>query len=344
MKHNKTNSQMGRMGYISLLRATGEDGSSILSWRNDPAICSNFFSPERVSSAEHERWYKAMLRDKNTAIYVAWRGNERIGVIRFEKKMAVVSISVNVAPHLIGKGFGSEIIRLGTERYYAETKQKAPIIAKIQRKNIASQKAFRNAGYKKKAEDNEKVIYIRKAEDLYVRNGEICLRPLGKEHINKRYLKWLNDPDVTKYLETKKSTEKELKTYYQHTLDSINAIVFAIEVGKKHIGNAKLEINWKHAYASFGIMIGDKRCWGKGYGSKVARIMAGYAFNRLGLYAVTLGVYGNHTAAIHAYEKAGFCIKGCIQDMLNFEGNRVDKVIMGVTSTDFKHARQDKIK
>lgn len=319
---------------INLLRATNEDSNYILSWRNDPAIRYNFFCPGRVSSAEHARWYKERLRDENTAMYMAWCDNERIGVIRFEKKRAAVYISVNVAPHLIGKGFGSRIISLGTERYYAETKQKAPIIAKIQQKNITSQKAFQNAGYKKKAEDNEKVIYIRKAEDLYVRNGEICLRPLGKEHINKRYLKWLNDSDVTKYLETKKSTEKELKTYYQRVSDNMNIIVFAIEAGKKHIGNAKLEINWKHAYASFGTMIGDKRYWGKGYGSKVARIMADYAFNRLGLYTVTLGVYGNHAAAIRAYKKAGFNINGRIRGMLNFEGKRVDKVFMGISQKD----------
>ena len=324
------------MNQLSLLRAAEDDGAYMLNWRNDPAIWNNFFDSRRISLAEHARWYKKRLRDKDTAMYIARYGSERVGVIRFEKKRNAVSVSVNVAPHLIGKGFGSEIIRLGTERYYAETKETAPVIAEIKMENISSQKAFQKAGYKKKASNGKTVSFIRRPEDMFICEGAVCLIPLRKKHINLRYLGWLNDPDVTKYLETKKSTGKELKAFYQHILNNMNTIAFAIEVRKKHIGNTKLEINWKHGYANFGIMIGDKKQWGKGYGPKVARLIAGYTFNRLGLHALTLGVYGNHAAAIRSYKKAGFHVKGRVQDMLNFEGKRVDKVFMGISRGEFK--------
>ncbi len=372
------------MIHISLLRAEEDDSNYILNWRNDPAVRNNFFNSGHVSPEEHERWYKKRLHDPDTAIYIARVGNERIGVIRFEKHTGGVMVSANVAPHLIGKGFGSELIRLGTERYFAETKQESPVIAKIKAGNIASQKAFQKAGYKKKSSDNAKISFAKKPEDMHICDKELCLVPLRKRHISAAYLKWLNDPDVTKYLETKKSTEKELRAHYQRILDNMNTVVFAIEARKKgllrntpkpsfprkresknrdtrrqkfldspvkpendsleafrnspkkHIGNAKLEINWKHGYASFGIMIGDKKQWGKGYGERTARLIADYIFNRLNLYAVILGVYGNHTAAIKSYLKAGFHIKGRVQDMLNFEGKRVDKVFMGISRNEFK--------
>lgn len=324
------------MKYASLQRATEDDSKHILSWRNDPKVRNHFFDSRRVSLAEHTRWYKKRLSDPDTAMYIARYGNERTGVIRFEKKKNAVSVSVNVAPHLIGKGLGSEIIRLGTERYYAETKEASPVIVDIKSGNIASQKAFQKAGYCRKTTDKAKVTFIKKLEDVYIYDNEICLRPLRGEHVNKRYLSWLNDPDVTRYLETKKSTEKELRDYYAHILNNRNAIVFAIEVRREHIGNAKLEINWKHKYANFGIMIGDKRQWGKGYGTRAARLITEYVFNRLGLYAVTLGVYGNHIAAIKSYKKAGFHVRGRVQDMLDFEGGRVDKVIMGISRSEFK--------
>ncbi|MFH0840011.1 MAG: GNAT family N-acetyltransferase [Candidatus Omnitrophota bacterium] len=324
------------MKYISLLRATEDDGIHILNWRNDPTVQSNFFDSRRISFEEHMRWYKEKLRDPDAALYISRYGNDRIGVIRFEKKKAAVSVSVNVAPHLIGKGFGSEIIRLGTERYYAETKQNVPVVAEIKIENISSQKAFRKAGYNKKTKDKAKIVFIRKPEDTCIRDKEICFLPLQQKHINKIYLGWLNDPDVTKYLETKKSTEEELKTYYKNILGNINVMIFAIEVRKRHIGNAKLEVNWKHGYANFGIMIGDKKEWGKGYGARVARLIADYAINRLNLYSVILGVYGNHTAAIRSYIKAGFHIKGRMRGMLDFEGKRVDKVFMGISRKELE--------
>jgi len=324
------------MRHIDLLRATEDDGMYILNWRNDPAVRGNFFDSKSISLRQHMQWYKEKLHDPDTAIYIAWDDKNRIGVIRFEKKKGAVMVSVNVAPDLIGKGYGSEIIRLGTERYYAETKEEAPVIAEIKVGNIASQKAFQKAGYCRKALDKTKITFIKKPEDMYIYDKEICLQPLRREHINNRYLSWLNDSDVTRFLETKKSTKKELSDYYKNILKNTNAVIFAIEIHKKHIGNAKLEINWKHGYANFGIMIGDKKQWGKGYGTRVARIIIDYVFNRLSFHAVTLGVYGNHDAAIMSYKRAGFRIKGRVQDMLNFEGRRVDKVIMGISRRDFK--------
>lgn len=323
------------MRHINLERATEDDSRAIWRWRNDPVIRNNFFDSRRISMREHARWYKERLNDSDTAIYVARYDNERIGVIRFEKKKGFTAVSVNVAPHLIGKGFGGDLIRLGTERYYAETKEVVPVIAKIRIENISSQKAFQSAGYMKKTSDKARVTFVKNADTMRVCDKEISLTPLREKHINRTYLKWLNDPEVTRYLETKRSTEKELRTYYERMLNEKNAIVFAIEVRRKHIGNAKLEINWKHGYASFGMMIGDKKQWGKGYGTRTAQLLTGYAFKRLGMHAVTLGVYGNHASAIKAYEKAGFSVKGRIPGMLDFEGNRVDKVIMGISSNEF---------
>lgn len=323
------------MNRISLLRAAEDDKTYVWSSRNDAAVRGNFFNSDRIPWETHTKWYEERLHDANTAIYIARYGKNRIGVIRFEKKKNVVLVSVHVNSELIGKGLGSEIIRLGTERYYAETKKEAPVIAEIKSENIASQKAFQKAGYRKKAAGKAKITFIKSPEDMYIYDKEIRLRPLQKEHINKRYLNWLNDPDITRFLETKKSTEKELKDFYQRILNNMNTVIFAIEVRKKHIGNAKLEINWKHKYASFGIMIGDKKQWGRGYGTRTAQLIADYAFNRLGMYAVTLGVYGNHTSAIKAYEKAGFMIRGRQPEMLDFEGNRVDKVIMGISLKEF---------
>lgn len=171
----------------------------------------------------------------------------------------------------------------------------------------------------------------------------IYLRPLRKIDINKRYLSWLNDTLVTKYMETKFNppTLKDLDNYYEELKNSKSNEMFAIVTSAKneHIGNIKLgNINPNHRYADLGIMIGERKYWGKGYGQEACRLLLGYAFKRLNLNKVILGVYENHAAAIRTYQNLGFKIEGRIKDLLNFEGKYADKIIMGISQQKFlKH-------
>jgi [ribosomal protein S5]-alanine N-acetyltransferase len=173
------------------------------------------------------------------------------------------------------------------------------------------------------------------AEQVYLTGKKINLRPLCRSDINERYLSWLNDYEVTKYMETGifPTTFAELKDFYDVMRNKRNSVLFAIVAKKKdlHIGNIKLgNINWIHRFADLGIMIGDKKFWGRGYGQEACDMLLEYAFRRLNLNKVTLGVCANHKSAVKAYKNVGFEIEGRIKKLLNFEGGYVDKVIMGV--------------
>ncbi len=175
---------------------------------------------------------------------------------------------------------------------------------------------------------------------------KIILRPLVKKDINKKYLTWLNDQEVTKYMETGifPTTFKELKEYYNKIKNSKTDIIFAIcdKKNKKHIGNIKLGgINWIHRFADLGIMIGDKNYWGKGYGQEACRMFLEYAFKRLNLNKVILGVYGNHKSAIKTYQKVGFRIEGRIKELLYFESKYQDKIIMGISKKEFEKSKNE---
>jgi RimJ/RimL family protein N-acetyltransferase len=82
-------------------------------------------------------------------------------------------------------------------------------------------------------------------------------------------------------------------------------------------------------------MIGEKKYWGKGYGQEACKSLLKYAFNNLNLNKVILGVYENHKPAIRAYQKIGFKIEGRIENLLNFEGKYVNKIIMGISRQKF---------
>ena len=49
--------------------------------------------------------------------------------------------------------------------------------------------------------------------------------------------------------------------------------------------------------AMFAISIGQKECWGKGYGAEATRLVLDYGFSALGLYNVMLTVYSHNERA-----------------------------------------------
>lgn len=53
----------------------------------------------------------------------------------------------------------------------------------------------------------------------FIIGDRIYLRPLEREDLNEKYLKWLNDPDVNRYLESGlfPSTRDGLEEFYKRT-------------------------------------------------------------------------------------------------------------------------------
>jgi RimJ/RimL family protein N-acetyltransferase len=178
---------------------------------------------------------------------------------------------------------------------------------------------------------------------------QIYLRPLESADLNERYLGWLNDPEVTKYLETGTfpTTMRDLEKFYASVTGSPSEVIFAvIDRGTdEHIGNVKLgPINWLHRRSMFGIMIGDKRFWGKGVGEEVTRLMVEYAFYRLNLHRVGLVVFEEHESAIRCYQNVGFQLEGKLREQMYQEGAYKNHLWMGLLRSEYKPAKTDKTK
>lgn len=136
---------------------------------------------------------------------------------------------------------------------------------------------------------------------------------------SENYLSWLNDTSVNMYLES---------GFYEHNMqglvDFVNGyqsnkkaifLVIRLKENKKHIGNIKIDkINYNHRNCEYGIMMGDKSEWGKGYAKEASIAIINYAFEGLGLNKVNLGVIDSNNAAVKLYEKIGFVIEGVLKE------------------------------
>ncbi len=169
---------------------------------------------------------------------------------------------------------------------------------------------------------------------------KLYLRLLEESDIGEEYLKWLNDYEVTRYLEAGKfpSTPQALHKYLEHFQNCKTDLVFAIIDRKtdQHIGNVTLNhINWIHGTADTGLMIGRKEFWGKGYAFEAWSLLMEYAFQRLGLRKIVAGAVADNIASIVTLEKLGFKVEGTLRREFFVDGEYYDAVRLGLFRDEF---------
>jgi len=145
-----------------------------------------------------------------------------------------------------------------------------------------------------------------------IETSRLLLTPLTSDFLTERYVNWLNDPDVTRYMHPreKKETFDSLKDYLK-TISENKILSWAIVLKNtnKHIGNIKIDpIDEIKSSGEYGIMIGDKSEWAKGYAKEATLGLFQYLKGN-DIYAIkniTLGVLCSNILAIKFYFNLGF--------------------------------------
>lgn len=133
---------------IKIRNLKDDDAYDLFEWRNHPDVRKRSFNVDCISWEEHEKWFNIKIKDKKTVIYIVCLKDEKLGSIRFDRSDECIKVSVVLSPDFWGKGFGSEVIRLGTAKFIKDKKPKVPIIAEVKTENVASLKSFMKANYK----------------------------------------------------------------------------------------------------------------------------------------------------------------------------------------------------
>lgn len=172
---------------------------------------------------------------------------------------------------------------------------------------------------------------------------KIYLRPIADSDLDGPYLQWLNDSDITRYLEVgPPQTHETLTRYLARFEESDTDFIFAIcdRDSDQHIGNITLNhINRIHGTADSGIMIGAKDCWGKGYAYDAWCLVLDYAFSQLGLRKIIAGCVADNLASLKLQEKLGFRLEGTFRDEVMIDGEFHDVKRLGIFREDFRQKR-----
>lgn len=113
---------------------------------------------------------------------------------------------------------------------------------------------------------------------------------------------------------------------------------FAIEnLGNgKYIGGCSInQTDLKNRNCTIGIMIGDKACWSKGYGTDALNILVKFIFEELNMEKVKLSVFEFNERAKKCYEKIGFKEEGILKKEIYRNGKYYDEIIMAIFKEDW---------
>lgn len=175
----------------------------------------------------------------------------------------------------------------------------------------------------------------------------IYLRCIERDDIVEDYLRWANDSEVTHYMvlglkptnrEMMEEEYQKMEEEYQKMIKDKNQINLAIVDKKtdKHIGNIGLySINWVPRSAEIRIIIGEKDYWGKGIGPEAIRLMMEYAFEKLNLERLCLGVTDKNERAYNAYLKAGFVKEGFLRKTWFRNNEYYNDIRMGILKEEY---------
>lgn len=172
-------------------------------------------------------------------------------------------------------------------------------------------------------------------------NERFRLAPFTEDSIGERYLGWLNDPEITRFLEIRyePQTREMALAFVRSFAGSAEKYIWGIHAvtDGSLIGTATLHtINRHHGSAELGILIGEKAYWGGTTALDVLSLMIDFGFGPAGLRRLMAGTYARHWGMNLIYKKLGFTLEGTLRLAFPLGEQFVDGYRWGLLATEWK--------
>ncbi|GAB6151711.1 GNAT family protein [Desulfosporosinus burensis] len=171
-------------------------------------------------------------------------------------------------------------------------------------------------------------------------NGlKASIRPIEEDDLDAIY-QWYNDQEVNLWssgawpLNTLQNKDQLAVKFLDGSPDIHRYII--LDENEQLIGTIGFkEINIPARSVALFVVIGDKKYWGKGYGTDAVITFARYLFNQWNFHRISLDTWDQNIRAIKAYEKIGFVIEGRQREARYVLGNYHDAILMGLLREEF---------
>ena len=174
-----------------------------------------------------------------------------------------------------------------------------------------------------------------------VEGDAIFLRPLSAEDVTESYLRWLTDPEIGRFLETRQrpQTVQTIREFVERVNARDDEFLFGIFLkgNDRHVGNIKVgPVKQNHSLADVGLLIGERDCRGKGIATDAIRAVGRFAFQSMGITKLNAAAYAENRGSIRAFLRAGYTQEGMRRKHYVLDGKPADVIELGLCADDLR--------
>jgi RimJ/RimL family protein N-acetyltransferase len=172
----------------------------------------------------------------------------------------------------------------------------------------------------------------------------VVLRRHGPRNVS-AFTRWYSDPEVarlTRYQDGPMRAD-EVERFFEARVAGSGSLALAIHLrdSDRLIGTCAFsQLDGDNGSALFHITIGERDCWGHGYGTEATRLMLDHAFETLGLHRIGLAVFEFNERAIRSYRKCGFVVEGRARQAIWRDGRFWDEIQMSILEDEWRARRE----
>jgi RimJ/RimL family protein N-acetyltransferase len=178
-----------------------------------------------------------------------------------------------------------------------------------------------------------------------LRGELVYLRPAEREDLP-TFVRWFADGETTRHLKLRAPFSLAMEEQWftdmvgrQGRTDYLFVVCRLTDDAP--LGTAGLHgLDLENGVAEFGINIGEKGEWNKGYGTDALHAICDFGFGELRLHRIELEVYAGNARARRSYEKVGFVLEGTMRERHFSEGRHEDVHLMALLREEW--AAQDR--
>jgi len=161
---------------------------------------------------------------------------------------------------------------------------------------------------------------------------KVVITPFVAADITDNYLRWLNDPEVTRFSNQRfKRHDHDSAARYLNSFEGSPNLFVTVRRrdNQQAIGTMTAYVAPQHGTADVGILIGDRHCWGQGFGQDAWDSFIHWLLGRPGMRKVTAGTSARNVAMIRLAERSGMTFEGLRLRQELIEGEEVDILYYG---------------
>lgn len=168
--------------------------------------------------------------------------------------------------------------------------------------------------------------------------ARVALRPVLRQDIP-HFMRWMNDREMTQYLiaylPVMEGDEEEWLEGLRKKKSTDVVLAITLTSGAI-IGVMGLHrIDWKDRTAWTGAFIGERKYWGKGYGTEAKMLLLDYAFNTLNLRKICASYIAFNVRSGAYQKKCGYREEGKMKLQHFRNGRYWDEIFMSVFVEDW---------